>query len=334
MSHNDIDSNIFGRILNNSLPENFIGVAEALRVSGREIFEDLMRDTADEESIQTMWTSGFPFSVADQIAKKMYVKPESDQLQVRFAQDRQHRKDLQKAKEAKDVFRKHRAKESSAAETLTGSQLLNMIIRFQIELTSRFLSEIIRTFTYHEIDDTGTVDQRGLRGMLEILCKDINQFKKDTDVETAEIDRIIDETSIAIDMVSRPCTFSECVDRFAVLLSARLDFKKTRSAKSSLAGLTKAATFSPRKPSNNMRLGVDGDKEFGEILGVIKNKLHADARYDDWRKERVRGGEIVQELKSAKSPTYKKKDSSMLPTQALTFEPSRLALGRAVKMYA
>merc|ERR1712151_1079949 len=134
--------------------------------------------------------------------------------------------------------------------------------------------------------------------MLEVLCKDIQQTKKDLGMERRnEIDDLVDETSTAIEVVKGTFTFSECVDRFAILLSARLDFKRSGS-RIAMLGQTKSRASSQtasqttrsqatqsqdgktnkviRKQSNHARLG---DQEFGEILGEIRKKMTADARY-------------------------------------------------------
>merc|ERR1712137_414585 len=159
----------------------------------------------------------------------------------------------------------------------------------------------------------------------------------------------IDETSTSIEVVKGTSTFSECVDRFAILLSARLDFKRSGSRNAMLSQTKSRASSQTtrsqatqsqdaklnkvtRKQSNHGRLG---DEEFGEILGEIRKKMNADARYEEWRKEQARAAQtrkLGSDDKTVKSSAPKKKYSTLLPTQALTFEPSRLAIVTAAQM--
>merc|ERR1712232_706905 len=75
-----------------------------------------------------------------------------------------------------------------------------------------------------------------------------------------------------------------------------------------------------RKQSNHARLG---DQEFGEILGEIRKKMTADARYEQWRKEQLQAArtpKLGSDDKTVRSTAPKKKYSTLLPSQALTFE--------------
>jgi hypothetical protein len=133
---------------------------------------------------------------------------------------------LHKAKQAAKEWQLHSQAEP---DTVRYRDLVQVLLRFQVELTERFLEDFTRIFKLVDRKGDGRLDRAELKDLSDGFVMDLEHMSANSSGTRADVNRtqrlqgVAEARSQVNDRVRtiKSATFSECVDIFTGLISAR-----------------------------------------------------------------------------------------------------------------
>eukprot|EP00929_Paragymnodinium_shiwhaense_P107472 TRINITY_DN7358_c0_g1_i1.p1 TRINITY_DN7358_c0_g1~~TRINITY_DN7358_c0_g1_i1.p1 ORF type:complete len:598 (-),score=172.54 TRINITY_DN7358_c0_g1_i1:36-1829(-) len=232
---------VFLKILGNSLSESFAAVQDTLRASVQTLLRKYLymkNSHRSQAEMENLWRArlsrGIPFAECDLVVRYMYNE-----------------------RDAESILRKVRAamadsSDNPKAETnsVRYRDLVQILLRFQMELTENFLADFVSVFKMVDADEDGIVNHKELSDIVDGLLMDLPM----DEVSPADANALTEarvQTSAAIRGCTR-ATFSECVDIFTGMISARWTLLRDLSKQTHMAyrGGRVGGTPPPPMPSD------------------------------------------------------------------------------------
>lgn len=211
-SPQECDVAVFGKILQNTLAESFSAVQDTLRASVAMLLKkhvQMKNAHRPQSELDAIWrgrlSRGVPYVECEQVVKYMYNERDSDAV-------------LHRVRKAVAEWAENPKAES---ESVRYRDLVQILLRFQMELTEGFLADFVKTFADVDSDEDGIVNQQELAELVNRLVIDIN-LNQDSSLNQAS--STLNEARLQVSAAIRPysrATFSECVDIFTGMISAR-----------------------------------------------------------------------------------------------------------------
>merc|ERR1712187_955198 len=108
-----------------------------------------------------------------------------------------------------------------APNSVRNKDLVQVILRFQMDLTEGFFSDFGKTFREVDAVEDGIVSQSEMQDLLNKLLVDINLISDSASVATKST---LNESKLEVQnaiLITQRATFSECADMFAGVIGAR-----------------------------------------------------------------------------------------------------------------
>jgi len=228
----ECDVAVFGKILQNQLAESFSAVQDTLRASVAMLLKKYVHvrnPQRPQAEMDALWRArvqrGIPYAECERVVRYMYNERDSEAV-------------LHRVKKAVAEWSQNPQAEP---DSVRYRDLVQILLRFQMELTEGFLADFVKTFADADQDEDGIVNQPELQEIVNRLLVDINY---NTDgAATSSLNEARLQVIAAIRDYQR-ATFSECVDIFTGMVSARWAILKDTRQRA-------ASENSPRSLRNN-----------------------------------------------------------------------------------
>lgn len=221
----DCDVAVLGKILQNSLAESFRKIQESLRSS---VLTLLKKELQTQNKIQkqaevdALWREksqkGVPVAECETVVAHLYNEHDSAVVLHRVRRAAAEWAEQPKAEPNSVRYR----------------DLVQILLRFQMDLTEGFFSDFARTFEEVDQDEDGIVSQVEMDDLLNKLLVDINLISDNASVAARNT---LNEAKLELQTVIQTCrraTFSECADMFTGVVSARWAIIKDMRARAGI----------------------------------------------------------------------------------------------------
>lgn len=201
-SHNDVA--VFGKIIQNTLGESFPSVQETCRETLKQLLMNVLADkhpSRPEQELKSIWLArtrtGFPLKECSEVISYMYNDSDADKLLVKL--------------------------NYAAGSTMRSDDLcplkdfLQVALNFQMSLTEAFLSDFVEKFKQVDTNRAGILNYQ----QLEDLVNEIGHIEELDNLAAAVLDEARNSTLTQMRCFAKGATFSQCVDIFTALISAR-----------------------------------------------------------------------------------------------------------------
>lgn len=205
----DCEIAVFGKILSNRLSESFTSVQETLKSSVHKLLHGFVahknchRSPAEIDAVmKARLARGVPFSEAESVVKYMYNEQDSSVV-------------LRKVKAA---VARWSSNSRAEPDSLRYRDLVQILKRFQADLTESFLEDFIGAFKDIDLDADGVIQNAEMKNLTQSMMMGF-----DSDIHAADATALSDAaTQVMLIIEERErATYSECVDIFTDLISAR-----------------------------------------------------------------------------------------------------------------
>lgn len=207
------DVAVFGKVLQNTLAESFPVVQDTCKETVNQLLMDGIQQrypSRPQNEIDSIWRartrSGFPLSECADVVKYMYNEGDAEKLMVK----------LTYASMNSSV---ERDQEPLSPDSVRLRDILQILLSFQMSLTEAFLKEFVEIFKEIDTDKDGILSL----SQLEELTRQVG-YIDDLEESSAPATVLLEAkntTFTALRNFRKGATFSECVDMFTGLISAR-----------------------------------------------------------------------------------------------------------------
>jgi len=212
-SRRDPEIDVFGKILQNELPESFPLVQEQLSKSVLSILRRNLEESNENLSaseISVIWNAwdrqGVPLEAINEVVRFMYSSQDRQDIleELRELSEKPQPAGLMEVAVKKDCIRLNR--------------FLQVLKSFQLELADKYLVDFIRMFREVDVNGNGTINGHQLQDLVRRTAH-LPQAMHGTHAAN-----VVDEERVAATAAIknvRACTFSETVDLCKDLITAR-----------------------------------------------------------------------------------------------------------------
>jgi hypothetical protein len=204
---------IFGKILQNTVAESFPSVADTCRQTVQQLLRAQLEERHPNRSqaeIEALWRarsrSGIPLAECAEVVKYMYNDSDNQELMTRLSYTSQN------------------ASTAEGAEPLTPGcvrmkDVMQVLLSFQMGLTEGFLADFVQIFKQVDTDQDGIVNFT----QLDELVRRVGYVEnvEDNSPSGTVLMEAKSTTYTAVRRYRKGATFSQCVDLFTGLISAR-----------------------------------------------------------------------------------------------------------------
>lgn len=207
------DVAMFGKILQNSLAESFPSVQDQLSQTAHQLLRSQLEERhhlRPKSEIEALWRArsrcGVPLVECEEVVRYMYNDADSDELMLRL----------------------HVASQNPTAEpqmdplspdSIRMKDMLQVLLSFQMSLTEAFLSDFVQIFRQVDQSGDGILNYTGLEELVRRVGY-VEQAEEGTDAGTLLMEAKA-TTYSSLRKFKGGATFSQCVDLFTGLISAR-----------------------------------------------------------------------------------------------------------------
>lgn len=213
----ECDVAVFGKILQNSLSESFPAVQDTLRATVQQLLRAQLEQKHSQRSpteIDALWRdrlrSGVPLNECDEVVCYMFNEQDSSDVCSRLK-----------------TFAAGRPSPVSEMPVVPYRDFVQQLLHFQMQLTVDFLSDFVAIFREVDSDDDGAIADGELEELVDRLADVRNAVSASAleQARTAALESIAkreeDHNASGGTGTFGRATFSECVDLFTELISAR-----------------------------------------------------------------------------------------------------------------
>lgn len=205
------DVAVFGKILQNTLAESFPSVQDQLRQTVQQLLRSQLEDRhphRPQAEIEALWRArsrcGVPLPECEEVVRYMYNDVDSDEIVLRL------RYAAANAPQDSDPL---------TPDAVRLKDIMQILLSFQMSLTEAFLSDFVNIFRQVDMNNDGVLGFDAL----EDLVRQVGTVK-DVEPGTPAGTVLMEAQATTYTVVRRfkqGGTFSQCVDIFTGLISAR-----------------------------------------------------------------------------------------------------------------
>jgi len=207
------DVAVFGKILQNTLAESFPAVQDTLTQSANDLLRQALEDRQrhrPQTEIEALWRArsrcGVPLDECGEVLSFMYNERDADEIMDRLGQ-------------LSRLSMTNGGSEQLSPDSLRLKDFMQILLNFQTHLTEGFLTDFVEIFRQVNTDGTGFITGAQLEDL-------VSRVSYVTAVEEGRLSgrALFDakaEAMTSIQRFKKGATFSQCVDLFKGLISAR-----------------------------------------------------------------------------------------------------------------
>lgn len=224
---------VFGKVLQNTMAESFTTVQDTLQ---RTISDLLMNGLKDKypsrpqselaSIFQARVRCGFPLSECSEVVKYMYNEGDAEKLLVKLSHVSKKSAAVESASvtvnrfgDKMDARDGDRQGESLSPDSVRLKDLEQLLLSFQMSLTEAFLKEFVEIFREIDTDQDGILKFKELEELVRRIGY-VEELEELGGPATVLLEAK-NTTFVQVQRCQKGATFSECVDMFTSLISAR-----------------------------------------------------------------------------------------------------------------